>query len=273
MSEMYFCPLYSGSSGNVLFCQYGTTRLLIDAGKSGSCIEAALKSIGVDIGSVSGVLITHEHSDHISGAGVLARKYGLPLYATTDTWWAMEDKIGRIPKELRYEIRADQGFWLGEIGVDPFQIPHDAADPVGYRLYGGDLSVSTATDLGHFSREVFERIRGSSLVLLESNHDPDMLRANPRYNAALKRRILGDHGHLSNEACSRALLSLIAAGTGNVILGHLSGENNTPELARQVSVSAMEQEGIHHGEDVQVQVALRDRIGAVYTLSSAGKNL
>ena len=266
MSEMYFCPLYSGSSGNVLFVQWGGTRLLIDAGKSGSCIEEALRSIGVDIRSVNGVLITHEHSDPISGAGVAARKYGLPLYATSGTWQAMSGKLGRIPEELRHEIQANKPFWLGDIGVDPFPIPHDAADPVGYRLYGGKLSVSSATDLGHFSRQVYDRIRGSDLVLLESNHDPDMLRANPRYNAALKQRILGDRGHLSNESCSQALISLIAAGTGSVILGHLSGENNTPELAESVSTRAMEREGIRPGRDVNIQVALRDRIGAVYTL-------
>ena len=264
--EMYFCPLYSGSSGNVLFCQYGRTRVLIDAGKTGRCIEEALKRIGVAMETISGVLITHEHSDHISGAGVLARKYRLPLYATTETWWAMKDKIGKVPQELCVEIRADQDFYLGDLGVSPFSIPHDAADPVGFRLYGGECSVSTATDLGVFSGEVFSRIAGSDLVLLESNHDPDMLRANPHYNAALKRRILGDRGHLSNEACSGALLRLIAAGTGNIILGHLSGENNTPALARRVSSEALLREGIRPGEDVNLQVALRDEIGAVYTL-------
>ena len=266
--EMYFCPLYSGSSGNALFCQYGTTRILVDAGKSGKCIEEALGSIGVDIRTISGVLITHEHSDHISGAGIMARKYGLPLYATPDTWWAMEDKIGPVPPELRREFRAGRDFYLGDMGISSFSIPHDAADPVGFRLWGGDLSVSTATDIGHFSRDVFTRIAGSDLVLLESNHDPDMLRANPRYNAALKKRILGEFGHLSNEACSEALLRLISSGTGAVILGHLSGENNTPSLARNVSVAALEREGIVPDRDINLQVALRDQVGAVYTLRS-----
>ena len=264
--DMYFCPLYSGSSGNALFCQYGETRLLIDAGKSGKTIEDALTSIGTDIRSISGVLITHEHSDHISGAGVLARKYHLPLYATRETWWAMKDKIGKIPPDTVREIEAGKDFWLGDIGVVPFSIPHDAADPVGFRLYGGNLSISTATDLGVFSEDVYDHIAGSTLVLLESNHDPDMLRANPRYNAALKARILGDHGHLSNEACSRALLKLINSGTANVILGHLSGENNTPLLARRVSTQAMEREGIRPDEDVRLQVALRDEVGSVYIL-------
>ena len=264
--DMYFCPLYSGSSGNALYCQYGQTRLLIDAGKSGKTIEDALASIGTDIRNLSGVLITHEHSDHISGAGVLARKYHLPIYATRETWWAMKDKLGKIPPDTMREIEAGRDFWLGDIGVSPFSIPHDAADPVGYRLYGGKLSVSTATDLGVFSGAVYDRVAGSTLVLLESNHDPDMLRANPRYSAALKARILGEHGHLSNEACSAALLQLIGAGTTHVILGHLSAENNTPMLARRVSTEALEREGIRPDQDVQLQIALRDQVGDVYIL-------
>ena len=264
--DMYFCPLYSGSSGNALFCQYGKTRLLIDAGKSGKTIEDALSSIGADIRTVSGVLITHEHSDHISGAGVLARKYHLPLYATRETWWAMRDKIGKIPQDMMREIEAGKDFWLGDIGISPFSIPHDAADPVGFRLWGGELSVSTATDLGVFSEDVYANVAGSSLVLLESNHDPDMLKANPKYSQALKARILGDHGHLSNEACSAALLRLINAGTTDVILGHLSGENNTPTLARRVSAETLAREGIRPDEDVRLRVALRDEVGQVYIL-------
>ena len=148
----------------------------------------------------------------------------------------------------------------------PFSIPHDAADPVGFRLYGGKMSVATATDLGAFTEDVYANVAGSTLVLLESNHDPGMLRANPRYSQALKARILGDHGHLSNEACSEALLRLIAAGTADVILGHLSGENNTPTLARRVSADRLAREGITPGEDVRMQVALRDEVGQVYIL-------
>ena len=264
--EMYFCPLFSGSSGNALFCQYGNTRLLIDAGKPGKQVEEALRSIGVDPGTLSGVLITHEHSDHISGVGVISRKYHLPLYATAGTWAAMDGKIGKIDPALRQELQAGRDFLLGDIGVVPFPIPHDAADPVGYRLYGGNLSVSTATDLGHFSGYVYDQIAGSDLILLESNHDPDMLRANPRYSAQLKARILGERGHLSNASCAEALLRLIAAGTGTVVLGHLSGENNTPELAERVSSEILRREGIEPGRDVGLSVALRDTVGAVYTI-------
>ena len=263
---MYFCPLYSGSSGNALFCQYGNTRLLIDAGKSGKTIEDALASIGADIRTISGVLITHEHSDHISGAGVLARKYHLPLYATRETWWAMKDKIGKIPQDCMREIEAGKDFWLGDIGVVPFSIPHDAADPVGFRLYGGKVSVATATDLGFFPDSVFSRIAGSDLVLLESNHDPDLLRNNRHYSPPLKQRILGNRGHLSNEACAGALLRLVEAGTRDVILGHLSGENNSPTLARNVSFQALTRAGVDPERDVCLRVALRDQVGAIYRI-------
>lgn len=264
--SMYFCPLYSGSSGNCLFVQYGTTRLLIDAGKSGKTVADALHRIGAEPETISGLMITHEHSDHISGVGILARRYGIPVYATRETWMAMDEKIGPVPADLRREISAGSEFWLGDIGVSPFSIPHDAADPVGYRLYGGKNSISTATDLGCFTENVYSHIRGSDMILLESNHDPEMLKRNPRYNAALKKRILGNLGHLSNEACAEALIRLIRGGTRNVLLGHLSGENNTPELAMDVNRRITEQEGIVNGRDVNLGIALRDQIGRVYTL-------
>lgn len=266
--DMIFCPLYSGSSGNALFVQYGSTRLLIDAGKSGKMIGEALDMIGVDPKTLDALLITHEHSDHICGAGVLARKYKLPVYATEGTWAAMEDKLGNVPGELRRTFDTFSDFYVGDIGVVPFAVPHDAAEPVGYRLWGGNVSISTATDLGFFPRTIRDAIAGSSLVLLESNHDPDMLRMNGKYSQRLKQRILSNHGHLSNDACADALLQLVDQGTQHVILGHLSGENNTPHLARQVSESRMQREGIRLGVDLCLDVALRDRVGSVYTLEA-----
>lgn len=264
--DMIFCPLYSGSSGNALFVQYGATRLLIDAGKSGKTIADALKSIGVAPETLDGVLITHEHSDHICGAGVLCRKYKLPVYATEDTWCAMDTKVGEIPAGLRRTFDKQEDFYLGQIGVEPFAIPHDAADPVGYRLYGGGVSVSTATDLGHFTRALRDRLAGSSLVLLESNHDPELLKMNPHYSYALKQRILGNHGHLSNDACADAMMQLLDSGVHNVILGHLSGENNRPELALATSEERAERDGVRLGQDLMIDLAWRDRVGGVYTL-------
>ena len=266
--EMLFCPLYSGSSGNALFVQYGQTRLLIDAGKTGKCLFSALEAIGVDPKTLNAVLVTHEHSDHISGAGVLCRKLKIPVYATEATWNAMDRKVGAIPPELRVTFDKTQDFYVGDIGVTSFAIPHDAADPVGYRLWGGGASIATATDLGHFTRIVRDNVAGASLVLLESNHDPEMLRMNDRYSSYLKQRILGRHGHLSNDACAEALVELVNTGVHNVILGHLSGENNTPELALRTSENRVELEGVRLGEDLCLDIALRDEIGSVYHLNA-----
>lgn len=266
--DMIFCPLFSGSSGNALFVQYGNTRLLIDAGKSGKMIDEALDMIGVDPRTLDALLITHEHSDHICGAGVLSRKYKLPVYATAGTWAAMDGKLGKINEDQKRVFDSFADFYIGDIGVVPFSIPHDAAEPVGYRLWGGGVSIATATDLGHFPRAIRDAVCGSSLVLLESNHDPDMLRMNSHYSQKLKQRILSNHGHLSNEACADALLQLVDGGTQHVILGHLSGENNTPNLARQVNESRMMREGIRLGVDLCLDVAYRDRVGSVYTLEA-----
>jgi len=266
--EMVFCPLYSGSSGNALFVQYGRTRLLIDAGKSGKMLGEALNLIGVRPETLDAVLITHEHTDHIQGAGVMCRKYNIPIYANENTWMAMEAKLGKIPAGCRRTFDTGNDFYLGDLCVVPFAIPHDAAEPVGYRLWGGGVSIATATDLGHFPQRIRDQLAGSSLVLLESNHDPDMLRMNEHYSSQLKQRILGNRGHLSNAACAEALLQLVNTGVRNVILGHLSAENNHPELALNTSKRRMEQEGIRLGEALQLELAWRDRVGGVYRLEA-----
>ena len=271
--DMIFCPLYSGSSGNALYVEYGETRLLIDAGKSGKTITDALSYIGVDPKSLTAILVTHEHSDHIAGAGILSRKYKLPIYATQGTWEAMDGKLGKIPEGCRCVFDRESDFYLGSLGVVPFAIPHDAAEPCGYRLYGGHTSIATATDLGYFSESVKDAIAGSDLVLLESNHDPDMLRWNEHYTQALKRRILGRYGHLSNEAAAEAVVELVGTGVGNIILGHLSGENNRPELALTTSETRAELEGIRLGTDLHLDLAWRDRVGSVYTLREDGLDL
>ncbi len=264
--QLRFCPLYSGSSGNALFVQYGDVRVLIDAGKSGRMITDALTFIGEDPGKIDAILVTHEHSDHIAGVGILARKLGVPVYATAGTWQGIADKVGKIAPEQRRVIEAGQDFYIGSLGVDSFSIPHDAADPVGFRLWGGGHSVATATDLGYFPKDLLDRVGGADLVLLESNHDPDMLMANDHYSQALKRRILGRRGHLSNDACAEAAVLLRETGVRNLILGHLSGENNTPRLALTTTESRCELEGMQMGVDIRVDIAYRDRVGGVYTI-------
>jgi phosphoribosyl 1,2-cyclic phosphodiesterase len=264
--EMTFCPLFSGSSGNALYVATERTRLLVDAGLPGKAVVDALCQIGVNPASLSAILITHEHSDHVKGAGILSRKFNLPIYATPGTWYAMERTIGPVSQRNRREFYPDTDFYVDEIGVTPFMIPHDAAEPVGYRLSHSTFSVATATDMGIMRKNVLEQLAGVDLLLLESNHDPEMLRQNPHYSQALKKRILGNKGHLSNDACAEAVLSLVETGVRHVVLGHLSAENNLPELAYSTTCRLLSGAGLVCGKDVTVDMAWRDRVGNVYVI-------
>lgn len=261
-----FCPLFSGSSGNSLFIGAGNTRILIDAGLSGRTVSDALNSIGILPETLNGILVTHEHSDHVKGVGILSRKYHLPVYANARTWAAMERQIGAVAPSLRREFESNESFFIGDLSVMPFSIPHDAADPVGFRVYAGAHSAATATDMGYFSQRAFDALAGVDLLVLESNHDIDMLHANERYSKALKARILGRHGHMSNVACAEALWMLYQSGVRHVVLGHLSHENNTPELAMRTVCEAMTAHGLTVGSDICVDMAWRDHVGSVYEI-------
>ena len=259
-----FCPLFSGSSGNSLYIAAGNTRILIDAGLSGRTVCDALNSIGVLPETLNGILVTHEHSDHIKGVGILSRKYHVPIYANAGTWEAMERLIGTVEPALHREFENNESFFIGDLSVFPYSISHDAADPVGYRVYYGGRSMATATDIGMFTQSVLEALSGTDIVLLESNHDIDMLHANEHYSARLKTRILGRKGHLSNEACGEALWQLYQTGVCHAVLGHLSRENNTPELAMQTVCMAMQAHGLEVGRDIRVDMAWRDHVGSIY---------
>ena len=263
---MIYCPLFSGSSGNCGYLAAGKTRLLVDAGLSGRQIEEALAQVGGTPEGVSGILITHEHTDHVKGAGILSRKYRIPIYANERTWDAMARSVGKTAPEMRRVFRTEEDFCIGDILVQPFEIPHDAAEPVGYRFYSGRASVSVATDMGYVRKSVLQTVAGSDLVLWESNHDIEMLRHNPHYSAALKQRNLGRHGHLSNDAAAEGILRLVDTGVRQIVLGHLSGENNTPELAMDVSLNALMRAGVRMGEELSLDMAWRDRPGNVYTI-------
>lgn len=259
--EARFCPLFSGSAGNAIYIGTENTHILVDAGLSGKRVEQALCQIGVRPDQLSAILVTHEHSDHIRGIGVLARRHRLPVYANEGTWAAMEGMLGEVPASQRRVFYNERDFYIGPIGVEPYCIPHDAADPVGYCFYMGEKKISIATDLGHTKPEILDRIAESDILLLEANHDVDMLERCARYPASLKRRIRGRRGHLSNEQCAQALLTLVERGVGCAVLGHLSDQSNTPELAYGSVTAYLTQNGVHPGRDIQIGMAWRDHAG------------
>lgn len=266
--ELKFCSLFSGSSGNALYARGGNTHILIDAGMSGTKIARELEKIGVSPQDLSAILITHEHADHIAGVGVLSRRFNLPIYANEATWAAMRPKLGAISPANERVFESGTDFYIDELNVLPFRTPHDAAESVGYSLTAGQCKLTIATDLGTVKESWMRHAERSDILLLESNHDVGMLKSG-RYPYELKRRILGTHGHLSNDDAGKAAVDLVRRGVRTLILGHLSGENNFPELAYRSVACALEEAGIRP-EDVRLSVASREAHGPLYTASDEG---
>ena len=261
-----FCTLFSGSSGNAVYLGTEAGSILIDCGMSGKQTLEAMCQNGLRPEELQAILITHEHSDHVKGAGILSRRLNLPVYATEGTWQGMEAALGDIPAHHRVVITAGESFFLNDLEIMPFSIPHDANDPTGYRIYTPQASVAVATDLGYFADSVRDAVTGAEVVLLESNHDPDMLKQNAFYPAHLKKRILGRKGHLSNESGAEAAVELWKSGTRHLLLGHLSSENNTPDLAYRTALCALERAGARIDRDVTLNVAGRFRTSCMYTM-------
>lgn len=254
---MKFCSLYSGSSGNSIFIASNNAKILIDAGLPGKSIEGALKEIGEEVKDINGIFITHEHSDHIKGVGVLSRKYDIPVYANEGTWERLNGLIGNI-KEHNIKIIDRKCVNIKDMDIINYNIPHDAAAPLGYAVYADGKKACVATDLGNFTREVKDNIKDADIILLESNHDVEMLKFGP-YPYVLKRRILSDVGHLSNEACGNAIVEIMTEKPKRVILGHLSNTNNYPELAYQTVINVLNENNIKIGHDVLLTMADRSK--------------
>lgn len=260
-----FCSLFSGSSGNSIFLSFRGTKLLVDAGLSAKKIIGALASIGEDPRELSAVLISHEHSDHIKGAGILSRKFNIPVYANESTWKAMNPMLGPVSHTNTVCFITGLGFQIDDIGINTFPIPHDASEPVGYNFFADGKKITVATDIGHINLDLLKCLEASDLLLLESNHDVEMLRIGP-YPWHLKKRIAGEHGHLSNESAGKVIAYMAEKGTKRFLLGHLSRENNFPELAYQTVSNALYEKKMCIGTDVMLDVALRDRVGQVIQL-------
>ena len=263
---MKLMNIASGSSGNVTFVGTVNTSVLIDAGISMKKIEEGMNSIGMSARDLDAIMITHEHSDHIKGLGVLSRKYGIPIYATQGTIKGIGENtsVGRIDNELYNVISTDISFHVGDLTIEPHSIWHDAYEPVCYSITDGKSKASIATDLGDFNDYLVKCLSDSDMLLIEANHDIRMLEAGP-YPYDLKRRILGQKGHLSNEASGRFIRKLLNDHIKTIILGHLSKDNNIPELAYEAVKLELKDNGFTDNiEDFNLHTAMRDMPDRLY---------
>lgn len=262
---MRLCSIASGSSGNCIYAGSDSTHILVDVGISGKRTEEGLKKLDLSPGDIDGIFITHEHTDHIAGLGIISRKYEIPIYATCGTIEAIRQSssVGEIPEELFHPVLADEKIVIKDLVCNPMKISHDAAEPVAYRIYYGRKKIAIVTDLGNYNDYTVESLKGMDAVLLEANHDINMLQVGP-YPYYLKQRILGDRGHLSNERAGQLLCKILHDNMQAVVLGHLSKENNLPELAYEaVRVEVTMTDMGKYMKDIPMQVALRSEVSPV----------
>ncbi len=256
---MRICSIASGSSGNCIYVGSDDTHVIIDAGISKKRIEEGLGSLGLSIADLNAVLVTHEHSDHIASLGVLMRKNDIPVYATSGTIEGiMKQKgIGSVDTSLFNVISSENPFNINDLCIKAIDVSHDALEPVAYRVEHEGRSVGVCTDLGTYTDSIVEGFSGVDALLIEANHDVNMLQVG-RYPYYLKRRILSDRGHLSNENCGRLLCRLLHDNLRSIMLGHLSAENNLAELAYEaVRLEIMMDECRYRPEDFEIKVAKR----------------
>lgn len=265
--NVYFCSLASGSKGNCHYIADGDNYLLIDVGLNGKQVEKKLLELDINPEKISGMIISHEHRDHVSGAGVLSRRYNIPIYANRGTWEGMMPIISKIDKNNIKIFNTNRTFKIGNFIIHPYSISHDAKDPVGFSILNQGVKISITTDLGCINQVILDKIQGSNLIVLESNHDIDMLKVG-KYPYFLKRRILSDVGHLSNEAAGDAILQLIKHNVKSFLLAHLSRDNNFPELALQTVKNIMEENNINIGKDVFIDVIDGEKGSTLYTFAT-----
>lgn len=252
---MKFCSLYSGSGGNSIYVSSERASILIDAGMPGKSIESAFSMIKEDLTKVKGIFVTHEHTDHTKGVGILSRKFNIPIYANLETWKAMQKTIGKI-KEENIKVMGTKHAVIEDLDITAFDIPHDAVNASGYSVHCRDKKISIATDLGHFNENIRRQIMDSNIILLECNHDVEMVKFGP-YPYPLKQRILSDVGHLSNDNCGKAILSMLDDKPKRIVLGHLSQTNNYPELAKATVKNILDENNVKIGKDVLLYMADR----------------
>jgi len=259
-----FCSLYSGSTGNSSLIQTENTKILVDVGESAKKISEALNSINIEPTQIDAILITHEHSDHIKGLGTFSKKYNIPVYANIETWEAMPSQKAKLSNDNIKYFDFNK-FNIGDLSILPFSIPHDAANPCGFNIYYNDKKISIATDIGHMTTDVVDKLTNSSFILLEANYDSNILKCSS-YPYSLKQRIAGPNGHLSNDTAGETISHLVKHGLNSVMLGHLSKENNFPELAYKTVVEQLMENNI--SEDLfHLSVANRNEVSPIIDVS------
>ena len=265
---MRFAPIASGSSGNCIYVGSNNTHLLVDVGISGKRVDEGLAGLDICGQDLDGILVTHEHVDHIGGLGVLCRKYSIPVYATKDTIDAIKayKGLGKVEDDIFHQIAPDVELTIKDITIKAFRTSHDAADPVAYTFAAEGKKLAIATDMGTYSDYTVENLKGMDSILVEANHDVRMLQVGP-YPYPLKQRILSDEGHLSNELSGRLLSSILNDNIEKIYLGHLSKENNMPELAYEtVRLEIDMSDNSYRAGDFNIMVAKRDCMSEVVNL-------
>ena len=261
-----FCSLYSGSSGNSLFVESENTKILVDAGMSCKKIEEALNSIEVNPSSINAILVTHEHADHIKGLSTISRKFDIPVFATKETFDAMPKQSEKISEKNIKFFNPNEKFFIEDLEVLPFSIPHDAANPCGFNIIkDNNTQISIATDIGHMTKTIVDKLEGSKFILLESNYDTEVLIC-CAYPFKLKSRIASENGHLSNTMAGKTITYLTKNGNlKTAMLGHLSKESNFPALAYQTVVDELISNNANN-DSLSLSVASRDCPGNLITL-------
>ena len=260
-----FTTLASGSLGNAALVSCGDTHILLDAGISAKRISAGLAALGLKPRQLSAILLTHGHSDHVSGLRVLTKKAGAPICATRPTlWeWYKRNRCDEV-KALFQPLEAGEGVQIGALRAQSFPTPHDAAGSVGWSIAGEGSRLVLCTDLGHVTDAVRQAVEGCDLLVCETNHDVDWVRSGP-YPYYLKQRILGDCGHLSNEEGAELAAFAVESGTRSIILAHLSQTNNTPLRAYETVAFRLLAMGCDPERDVSLSVAPRDAVGPTWS--------
>lgn len=249
--SLTFSVLASGSSGNAIYVASDKQRILVDAGLSGKAMEELFNKIDCNPAHLDAILVTHEHSDHIKGVGILARKYNIPIYANEKTWNAMDGHLGKISLDQKFVFNMEEIKVFGDIDIQSFGVSHDAAQPMFYVFHHEGRKLSIITDTGYVSDRMKGTIEQSDVFIFEANHDMNMLRMG-RYPWSVKRRILSDVGHVSNEDAGFALGEVIGAKETRVYLAHLSQDNNMKDLAHLTVKQTLEEQGFEIGEQLKL---------------------